>query len=187
VDPTARAYAILGLEKGCAPDQLKATYRRLVKRWHPDRFAADPAGQAEASARLREINGAFRIVAEDLGAIRAGGGPRVGTPASAEPHPRPPERAPGRPLTQDEINAVVGAVGAESPVDAVLHWITYKGPFILGVFLLFLQSDGTRFLHIEGTRPRPIALTILALVCLALGIALPVRRWALSRRGGRSE
>jgi DnaJ-like protein len=179
VDPTARAYAILGLEKGCAPHHLKATYRRLVKRWHPDRFAADPAGQAEASARLREINGAFRIVAEDLGAIRTGG--RVAPPATAESHPRPaersPERAPGRPLTRDEIDAVVGTIGAESPVDAVLNWISYKGSFIVGGFLLLLQID---------TWPRTIAPTIVALALLTPGIALRVRRWAQSRGEDRS-
>jgi hypothetical protein len=179
VDPTARAYAILGLERGCAPDHLKATYRRLVKRWHPDRFAADPAGQAEAGARLREINGAFRIVAEDLRAIRAGG-PRVGTRASAEPHPhppeRPPERVPGRPLTRQEIDAIVGAVGAVSPVDILVGWISLAGPFV-GAYILLLRSGGARTLvH-----------TILALALLALGIGLRVRRWALSRREGRSE
>jgi MYXO-CTERM domain-containing protein len=175
VDPTARAYAILGLERGCAPDHLKATYRRLVKRWHPDRFAADPAGQAEASARLREINGAFRIVAEDLGTIRAGG-PRVATPASAEPHPRPPERAPGRPLTRDEIDAIVGAVGAVSPVDTLLGWISLAAPFV-GAFVLLLQSGGA---------PPTLGHTILAFALLALGTLLFVRRRMRSRREGRS-
>jgi hypothetical protein len=181
VDPTARAYAILGLERGCAPGHLKATYRQLVKRWHPDRFAADPAGQAEASARLREINGAFRIVAEDLGAIRAGGA-GMGTPAATESRPRPPEhppeRAPGRPLTRDEIDAIVGAVGAESPVDALLGWITLAAPFV-GALVLLLQPS--------SARPPTTGQTILAFALLALGIALHVRRWALSRRGGRSE
>ena len=182
MDPTARAYAILGLEKGCAPDQLKATYRRLVKRWHPDRFAADPAGQAEASARLREINGAFRIVAEDLGAVRRGG-TRVPATVPTESRPSPAEhaseRAPGRPLTRDEIDAVVGTIGAESPVDAVLDWISYKGTLLVGGFLLWLQ--------IGTGQPRTIALTIVALALLALGIALRIRRWALSRRESRGE
>jgi hypothetical protein len=179
VDPTARAYAILGLERGCPPENLKATYRKLVKRWHPDRFAADPAGQAEASARLREINGAFRIVAEDLGAIRAGGA-GMGTPAATESRPpeHPPERAPGRPLTRDEIDAIVGAVGAESPVDALLRWITLAAPFV-GAFLLLLQP--------RSARPPTTGQTILAFALLALGIALHVRRWARSRREGRNE
>ncbi|HEY8150474.1 MAG TPA: J domain-containing protein [Vicinamibacteria bacterium] len=185
MDPTARAYAILGLERGCAPGDLKATYRQLVKRWHPDRFAADPAGQAEASARLREINGAFRIVAEDLGAIRAGGA-GMRTPAATESRPRPPERPPehpperasGRPLTRDEIDAIVGAVGAESPVDALLRWITLAAPFV-GAFLLLLQP--------RSARPPTTGQTILAFALLALGIALRVRRWARSRRESRSD
>lgn len=180
MDPTARAYAILGLERGCAPDHLKATYRRLVKRWHPDRFAADPAGQAEASARLREINGAFRIVAEDLGAIRAGGA-RVGTPATAESHPSPPERAPerapGRPLTRDEIDAIVGAVGAESPVDDLLRWITLAAPFGGALFLVLIQR--------RDDPPAPVE-TSLAFALLVLGVVLIVRRRLRSRRENRS-
>ena len=180
MDPTARAYAILGLEKGCAPDQLKATYRRLVKRWHPDRFAADPAGQAEASARLREINGAFRIVAEDLGARRRGGSP-VGTPATGESPPRapssPPPRAPGRPLTREEIDAIVGAVGAESPVEALLGRISLAAPFV-GAIVLLVSG---------GARPPALGHTILAFALLALGTFLLVRQRIRSRRESRGE
>jgi hypothetical protein len=176
VDPTARAYAILGLEKGCAPDQLKATYRRLVKRWHPDRFAADPAGQAEASDRLREINGAFRIVAEDLGAIRRVGSP-VGTPATGESPPSPPPRAPGRPLTREEIDAIVGAVGAESPVEALLGRISLAAPFV-GAFVLLVSG---------GARPPALGHTILAFALLALGTFLLVRQRIRSRRESRGE
>jgi hypothetical protein len=130
---------------------------------------------------LREINGAFRIVAEDLGAIRAGGR-RVPSAATTESRPSPPERAPerapGRPLTRDEIDAIVGAVGAESPVDALLRWITLAAPFV-GAYLLLLQP--------RRDRPPTTGQTILAFALLALGIALRVRRWALSRREDRSE
>jgi DnaJ domain len=176
VDPTARAYAILGLEKGCAPDQLKATYRRLVKRWHPDRFAADPAGQAEASARLREINGAFRIVAADMATIRPSGS-TVRTPASAETSAGPAVHSPGRPLTRSEIDAIVGAVGAESPIDTLLDWLGLEWPFGGALFLVLIQR--------RYAPPAPVE-TNLAFALLVLGVVLIVRRRLRSRREDRN-
>jgi hypothetical protein len=43
-------------------------YRKLVRQWHPDRFANDPQGAAEATHRLRLIIQAF----ETLRVARAG-------------------------------------------------------------------------------------------------------------------
>jgi hypothetical protein len=81
VDPLANAYATLGLRRGCTPSDLKKTYRKLVKRWHPDRHAADAAGQAEAGLRMRDINRAFQLVADDLAAPR-----RAVAPVAAPTH-----------------------------------------------------------------------------------------------------
>jgi hypothetical protein len=172
VDPTARAYAILGLRRGCTPDELKATYRQLVKRWHPDRYTADPAGQAEASARLREINGALRTVADDM---TAGQSPRPPmTPAPDEPRPHPPEYAPGRPLSRSEIDGIVGALRTESPVDVLLRWMILGGPFA-AVWLLLLPARGPS-----------IGEGILALALLILGVAGLIRRLLRSWRESRN-
>jgi DnaJ-like protein len=176
VDPTSRAYAILGLARGCSPEDLRATYRKLVKRWHPDRYTADPAGQAEASARLREINGALRIVAADMATIRPSGS-TVRTPASAETSPGPTVHSPGRPLTRNEIDAIVGAVGAESPIDTLLEWLGLVWPFGGALFLLLIQR--------RGVPPAPVE-TSLAFALLVLGIVLIVRRRLRSRRENRS-
>ena len=174
MDPTARAYAILGLRRGCTPEELKATYRQLVKRWHPDRYSADPTGQAEASARLREINGALRLVADDISAAHAPRPPV--TSAAQDARPDPPEYAPGRPLTRTEIDALVGALRTDSPVDTALQWVTVVGPLAAGFFLLI------------PTQSRASAsVTALGLALLILGIGLIVRRtlrsWRASRNG----
>jgi DnaJ domain len=171
VDPTARAYAILGLRRGCTPEELKATYRQLVKRWHPDRYSMDPAGQAEASARLREINGALRIVADDMIAAKVPRPPVTPAPDRARPHP--PEYAPGRPLSRSEIDALVGALRTESPVDTLLQWMILVGPFA-ALWLLLLPTRGPS-----------IGEGVLALALLILGISGIIRRllrwWRESR------
>ena len=60
------AYAILSLSPPVTEDRLKRRYKALVRRWHPDRYESDPAGQAEATARLRTINLAYELVAASL-------------------------------------------------------------------------------------------------------------------------
>ena len=60
------AYAVLSLSPPVTEDGLKQRYKALVRRWHPDRYESDPAGQAEATTRLRNINLAYEIVAASL-------------------------------------------------------------------------------------------------------------------------
>lgn len=52
------AYEILGLEPGASPEQVKQAYRKLVKIWHPDRFA-NPQQKQQAEAKIKDINVAY--------------------------------------------------------------------------------------------------------------------------------
>ena len=65
-----RAYAVFGLPAGSPYPAVRKRYMSLVKRWHPDRFASDPQGQAEAGERLRVINASYSTLAR-----RIAGGP----------------------------------------------------------------------------------------------------------------
>ena len=58
----ADALRILELDDRRTPDQVRATYRELVKVWHPDRFANDPGLRAKADRRLQEINRAYAVL-----------------------------------------------------------------------------------------------------------------------------
>jgi curved DNA-binding protein CbpA len=52
------AYTVLGLEPGASQAEVKQAYRKLVKIWHPDRFAHAQQKQ-EAEEKIKLINEAY--------------------------------------------------------------------------------------------------------------------------------
>jgi hypothetical protein len=56
------AYQVLGVAHPAPAHVIKAAYRKLVKRWHPDLYAAGPA-HAEATQMTILINQAYSAVA----------------------------------------------------------------------------------------------------------------------------
>ena len=51
-------YRVLGLEPGASDDEVKAAYRRLAKKYHPDR---NPGNKA-AAEKMNEINAAYDAI-----------------------------------------------------------------------------------------------------------------------------
>jgi curved DNA-binding protein CbpA len=51
-------YAILGVAKDADPDVVRAAYRALAKKFHPDAVA----GNAETASRFREISDAYSVL-----------------------------------------------------------------------------------------------------------------------------
>lgn len=67
------ARRLLAVEVNASPSELKSAYRRMVKVWHPDRFARDAASRPEAIRQMQRINQAYRLLegdAEGQGAQR---------------------------------------------------------------------------------------------------------------------
>lgn len=97
--PTQRIadpYATLGVARGATTSQVRAAYRRLAKRYHPDLHA-----DAQATERMRGINKAWDILSspdrraqyEASLASRAGAqsfGHWAGVPRRAQPAPESP-------------------------------------------------------------------------------------------------
>ncbi|NBV21389.1 MAG: hypothetical protein EBS05_05635 [Proteobacteria bacterium] len=52
----------LALQPGASAEEIKRAYLTLVKRWHPDRFAHDPAQQKQAEERMKAINVAYEAL-----------------------------------------------------------------------------------------------------------------------------
>jgi hypothetical protein len=53
----ASAFAALGLEPGADPAAIDAAYKRLIKRFHPDREGGDSKRAAEINRAYRELRG----------------------------------------------------------------------------------------------------------------------------------
>src|SRR6266550_2660946 len=52
------SYAALGLEPGADPAAIERAYKRLIKRYHPDREGGDAKRAAEINRAYRELRGA---------------------------------------------------------------------------------------------------------------------------------
>jgi hypothetical protein len=89
-------YSVLGVAPGAGERELLRAYRRLAKRWHPDRAGA------ESARRMAEINQAYELARLDRrgGTRRQRRAARRGRPARAAGHwlREPVRRALGREL-----------------------------------------------------------------------------------------
>lgn len=133
MDATRRSYAVLGLPPGSSYPAVRKRYMSLVKTWHPDRFASDPQGQAEAGERLRVINTAYSTLERCLD-----------TPSAETPRRSP--KASGRRLSRAEIDAIVAAIGSEGPLDDLFRPFGRVGAFVegaLGVLFARMTSRGS--------------------------------------------
>ena len=59
-----QCYQKLGLRPECGWKELQSGYRRLVQKWHPDRYQQHPDQQHVAAHRMLEINEAYGILAQ---------------------------------------------------------------------------------------------------------------------------
>jgi curved DNA-binding protein CbpA len=63
IDELRRAYHLLGVSSSASEGSIKRAYRRLTKRWHPDRYASGTPAHAEATQMMKLINQAYSRIA----------------------------------------------------------------------------------------------------------------------------
>ena len=68
----ARHLALLGVPPDATAAEVRAAWRKLMLRWHPDRHPGDPEAQRAAHERAREINEAWAALSADAGRGRPG-------------------------------------------------------------------------------------------------------------------
>ena len=149
VDAVAHAYALLGLRRGCSRRDVKQQYKRLVRKWHPDQYANDPVGYAEANAQLRRINEAFAVLEASVS-----DGNVMQQPVASVPEP-PPEREPptyfGKPLTPAEIDRIAKAIGTPDSFGYSFRLASWLFPLVVPlVFLASQQSKPLTWLDIAA-------------------------------------
>jgi COMPASS component SWD3 len=59
MDEISTNLRLFDLKPGASQQDLKFAYKRLVKQWHPDRFAHDPGKAKLAEEKIKEINLAY--------------------------------------------------------------------------------------------------------------------------------
>ncbi len=52
-------YAVLGVDRNATDEQIKAAYREMARKYHPDNFGSDPTAAELANEKMQEINEAY--------------------------------------------------------------------------------------------------------------------------------
>jgi curved DNA-binding protein CbpA len=59
-EPLATYYDVLQVERGAPPERVRAAYRRLAQKYHPDKMP----GNANASRAMAAINAAYEVLSD---------------------------------------------------------------------------------------------------------------------------
>jgi preprotein translocase subunit Sec63 len=140
------AYRVLDMPESASPREIKAAYRHLVRRWHPDRYPSDSAEQREATRMTEMINSAY-AVAETA---------PLHKPALAR-KPRPNTR-----MRQTPAPAAAAAVPqAASGADPLGFWVRFAFGALFGALL------GLRFVFYAYVSPSMmiIGMAMMILIC----------------------
>ena len=125
-EPFTRSYSTLGLKPGSSWNEIRNTYRILIKKWHPDRFQQDSKKKRIAEEKTREITRAYKTLADYY--RKHGSTPTK--PASA---PTAPARTPE---TTFNVSASDAHADNSAPIPvAAAGWRTF---FILTAIVLLL-------------------------------------------------
>lgn len=63
IDELRRAYQLLDVPSSASERSIKQAYRRITKRWHPDRYTSGTPTYAEATQMMKIINEAYSQIA----------------------------------------------------------------------------------------------------------------------------
>lgn len=123
------ARGILGVTAASSSEQIREAYLDLVKVWHPDRFPPGSRLKLKAEDKLKEINGAYELVATSATprsapspqTPRAPSSKRASQPSPApEARSTPPPARPRRPSPVWLVGSLIALWGAASAWDSYL-------------------------------------------------------------------
>ena len=136
-DEVQRAYAVFGLRPGAPAGQVRRRYKALARLWHPDQYSGEARNETEAASRMKEINVAYRCLADHLG--RQGRRPAAD---AAYLQGSPGGVASGGTLSDQELDRLVQALGSDGPIDWLLDGLGSLGGALLGLLVGLFVAAG---------------------------------------------
>ena len=158
---TKADYLLLGVKPGVTVAELRAAYKSLVKRWHPDRFTDNTPEKYRAEDKLKTINAAYSRLRSDVTAVSG----RTAVDTFGTQYQRPPRPdAPRRP-GHDDQGTPPPSRAATSPLKTAQHFFAnldwpwqghipriHLGFILLPVVLLAILGLDTRRLPLGDDR-----------------------------------
>lgn len=141
-----RAYQLLGVPLSASAHSIKQAYRRLVKRWHPDRYPSGTTAHTEATQMSKLINEAYsKIERAPLRYHIEASPPARRTTAQAmrtsptESTRQTDEKFPNTSRLEFWVRFVCGALfGAIVGLDLLLNFTEFSAGVVLGMVGLIL-------------------------------------------------
>jgi len=162
-------YRVLEVEPGASLDDVKRSYRELVKVWHPDRFGHDPKLREKAVEKLKQINLAWERIsaAGETYRFSEADSAKEGEQDRREyrrPHsndytytraePPPPPAAPPPPQPEAWLHRYAPAIAGIGAAVIVATLIVYVTPEPEPRYLVDLPPDSERFAVEPRVEPR---------------------------------
>lgn len=154
-------YETLGVSKSATDVEIRAAYRDLVARYHPDKHAGNPL-EGLAAEKMADINRAYEILSDSgrRAAYDRGQSGVRGAPGAA-------------PANGNRLLKIIGFV-------LLVPLLIRFGRSLISLIVALTQV-GWRSL--QGLRGTPVVLG-LVLIVVAFFVALLVRRWRAKKRRG---
>jgi DnaJ-like protein len=181
IENLAHAYRVLDAPWDASPRAIKASYRKLVKRWHPDRYPPGTESHAESTLMTRLLNEAFARIEE--APLRNGTATPFSRPAAATPNAAPNDDEPDpsgasrseyipRDPQQDaadfyRIMERARVAGARDDAARPFDWFGFIVRFVVGALFGVLMSFGVMvkmWKSMWGVNHAVIAATIAATI-----------------------
>jgi curved DNA-binding protein CbpA len=157
-------YAVLGVERTASDAEIRAAYRGLVARYHPDKHTGNPL-EGLAAEKMAEINRAYEILSDAERRAAFDRGARDPRAASG-----PAWTGPGAARNSRAVKLV-----------ALLLALPLLLRFGRGLFRLLADGARAAYASLEGLRGTPVGLA-LALALVVLLVLLLVRRRRLKAK-----